>query len=112
MAAHNQAHRTTARGGLPLPNLQQPFVDLRFGMLLHSTWLHFRTANGAIPPSPPNLFHPTALDRDQWAAAAQSANKTWACLTTRHHDGFCTWPAKTAGSDVPALSCVTLSSGL
>jgi hypothetical protein len=35
MAAHNQAHRTTARGGLPLPNLQQRFVDLRFGMLLH-----------------------------------------------------------------------------
>jgi alpha-L-fucosidase len=31
----NQAQRTTARRGRPLLDLQQRFVDLRFGMFLH-----------------------------------------------------------------------------
>jgi alpha-L-fucosidase len=82
-AAQNQAHRTTARGGLPLLNLQQQFVDLRFGMLQHFNMATFpgpRMGRSLLPL--PNLSHPTALDRDQRAAAAQSPNRTWDCLKT------------------------------
>jgi alpha-L-fucosidase len=73
----------------PLLDLQQRFVDLRFGMFLHFNMATFQDREWGDPTSPPNLFHPTALDTDQWAAGARSANMTWGCLTTRHHDGFC-----------------------
>jgi alpha-L-fucosidase len=146
-AEQNEVHRATPRRGRPLLDLQQRFVDLRFGMFLHFNMATFQDREWGDPTSPPDLFHPAALDTDQWAAAAQSAGMTWGCLTTRHHDGFCMWPTKTwaasvlcdlnasqypsgglyysdvkafeqnAGqkvpedSDVPALSCVTLTDG-
>src|ERR1700757_273349 len=97
-AAQSLAHGTTARRGLPLLDLQQRFVDLRFGMFLHFNMATFQDREWGDPTSPPDLFHPTALDTDQWAAAAQSANMSWGCLTTRHHDGFCIWPTKTAAT--------------
>src|ERR1700742_4612412 len=87
-------------GGAPLLELQQRFVDLRFGMFLHFNMATFQDREWGDPTSPADLFHPTALDTDQWAAAAKSANMTWACLTTRHHDGFCLWPTKTAAANV------------
>ena len=84
--------------GRPLLDLQQQFVDLRFGMFLHFNMATFQDREWGDPTSSPQLFHPTALDTDQWAAAAKSANMTWGCLTTRHHDGFCIWPTKTSGA--------------
>ena len=90
--------------GRQLLELQQRFVDLRFGMFLHFNMATFQDREWGDPTSSPDLFHPTALDTDQWAAAARSANMTWGCLTTRHHDGFCIWPTKTAsckrGTDI------------
>jgi alpha-L-fucosidase len=80
--------------------LQQRFVDLRFGMFLHFNMATFQDREWGDPTSQPSLFHPTALDTDQWAAAAKSAKMTWGCLTTRHHDGFCIWPTKTGGNSV------------
>ncbi len=96
----NEEQRATARPGRPLLDLQQKFVDLRFGMFLHFNMATFQDREWGDPTSSPDLFHPTALDTDQWAAAAQSANMTWGCLTTRHHDGFCIWPTKTAAASV------------
>src|ERR1700721_2948696 len=95
-----QHHATThsMQRGRPLLNLQQQFVDLRFGMFLHFNMATFQDREWGDPTSSPELFHPTALDTDQWAAAAKSANMTWGCLTTRHHDGFCIWPTKTRGA--------------
>lgn len=98
--AQNQVHRAAARSGRPLLELQQRFVDLRFGMFLHFNMATYQDREWGDPSSPPDLFHPTALDTDQWAAAAQSANMTWGCLTTRHHDGFCIWPTKTPAANV------------
>src|SRR5260370_42499173 len=92
--------RVTPRRGLPLLDLQQRFVDLRFGMFLHFNMATFQDREWGDPTSPLDLFHPTALDTDQCAAAAQSANMTWGCLTTRHHDGFCIWPTKTEAERV------------
>ncbi|MBB6143108.1 alpha-L-fucosidase [Silvibacterium bohemicum] len=84
----------------PLLELQQRFVDLRFGMFVHFNMATFQDREWGDPTSAPSLFHPTALDTDQWAAAAQSAQMTWGCLTTRHHDGFCLWPTRTNGTSV------------
>lgn len=90
----------TIRRDLPLLHLQQRFVDLRFGMFLHFNMATFQDREWGDPSSPPELFHPTALDTGQWAAAARSAHMTWGCLTTRHHDGFCIWPTKTRAASV------------
>ncbi|HMG02218.1 MAG TPA: alpha-L-fucosidase, partial [Edaphobacter sp.] len=92
------------RRGRPLLELQQQFVDLRFGMFLHFNMATFQDREWGDPSSSPELFHPTALDTDQWAAAARSANMTWGCLTTRHHDGFCIWPTRTRGASVRQTS--------
>lgn len=99
-AAQNEARRVTHRRGRQLLELQQRFVDLRFGMFLHFNMATFQDREWGDPASSPDLFHPTALDTDQWAAAARSANMTWGCLTTRHHDGFCIWPTKTPAASV------------
>src|SRR5712691_5629661 len=103
-AEQNVAHRVTPRRELPLLELQQRFVDLRFGMFVHFNMATFQDREWGDPTSSPDLFHPTALDTDQWAAAAKSANMTWGCLTTRHHDGFCIWPTKTSAASVGQTS--------
>jgi alpha-L-fucosidase len=103
-AEPNQSHPTSLRRAVPLLDLQQRFVDLRFGMFLHFNMATFQDREWGDPMSPLELFHPTALDTDQWAAAARSANMTWGCLTTRHHDGFCIWPTRTVAASVGRTS--------
>ena len=102
--AQQEAPRVRLRRGRQLLELQQKFVDLRFGMFLHFNMATFQDREWGDPASSPHLFRPTAFDTDQWAAAAQSANMTWGCLTTRHHDGFCIWPTKTAAANVGQTS--------
>src|SRR6266446_2679729 len=103
-AAQDKARRVTPRRGRQLLELQQRFVDLRFGMFLHFNMATFQDREWGDATSSPDLFHPTALDTDQWATAALSANMTWGCLTTRHHDGFCIWPTRTAAAGVGQTS--------
>jgi alpha-L-fucosidase len=103
-AAQNEARRVTPHRGAQLLELQQRFVDLRFGMFLHFNMATFQDREWGDPTSSPDLFHPTALDTNQWAATARSANMTWGCLTTRHHDGFCIWPTKTTAASVGQTS--------
>jgi alpha-L-fucosidase len=103
-ASQNQAHHTAVRRDRPLLNLQQRFLDLRFGMFVHFNMATFQDREWGDPTSPADLFRPTALDTDQWAAAAQSAGMTWGCLTTRHHDGYCIWPTKTKAASVGQTS--------
>jgi alpha-L-fucosidase len=77
---------------------QQAFLDLRFGMFLHFNMATFQNREWGDPHGPMELFDPDALDTDEWAKAALSANMKYGCLTTKHHDGFCLWPTKT-GAD-------------
>src|SRR5260370_7232989 len=103
--AAEQDHRPheATRGiqrGRPLLDLQQQFVNLRFGMFLHFNMATFQDREWGDPISSPELFHPTALDTDHWAAAAKSANMTWGSLTPRHHDGFYTSPTNTRSAIV------------
>jgi alpha-L-fucosidase len=80
---------------VPLLDRQQAFLDLRFGMFVHFNMATFQDREWGDPLGPTAAFDPDALDTDQWAQAALSAHMRYGCLTTKHHDGFCTWPTKT-----------------
>ncbi len=84
----------------PLAQLQQQFVDLRFGMFIHFNIPTYMNQDWADPEAKPAIFNPTKLDCDQWAKAAKSANMTYGCLTTKHHSGFCIWDTKTTDYNV------------
>ncbi|HEX4019575.1 MAG TPA: alpha-L-fucosidase [Acidobacteriaceae bacterium] len=84
----------------PLLQLQQQFLDLRFGMFIHLNMATYEQREWGDPKASPKLFNPTHLDTDQWAAAAKSAGMAYGCLTTKHHDGFCLWPTATASPSV------------
>ena len=89
----------------PLLQLQQEFVDLRFGMFLHFNMATFEDREWGNPADSPAVFNPTNLDTDQWAEAAKSAGMTWGCLTTKHHDGFCLWPTSTKVASIKNTPC-------
>ena len=78
-----------------LHELQQQFVDLKFGMFIHFNIPTYGEEDWPDPDAPAALFNPGKLDCDQWAKAAKSANMTYGCLTAKHHSGFCIWDTKT-----------------
>jgi alpha-L-fucosidase len=84
----------------PLAQLQQEFVDLRFGMFIHFNIPTYMNQDWADPEASPALFNPTKLNCDQWAKAAKSANMSYGCITTKHHSGFCIWDTKTTDYNV------------
>lgn len=78
-----------------LHQLQQEFVDLRFGMFIHFNIPTFSPEDWPDPDQPVSTFNPTRLNCHQWAKAAKAANMSYGCLTTKHHSGFCIWDTKT-----------------
>lgn len=80
--------------------LQQEFVDLRFGMFIHFNIPTFMDQDWADPDASPAIFNPTRLNCDQWAKAAKSANMSYGCLTTKHHSGFAIWNTRTTDYNV------------
>jgi alpha-L-fucosidase len=84
----------------PLAQLQQQFVDLRFGMFIHFNIPTYMNQDWPDPETPASLFNPKKLNADQWAKAAKSANMTYGCLTTKHHSGFCIWDTKSTDYSV------------
>ncbi|MEO3407853.1 alpha-L-fucosidase [Mucilaginibacter sp. CAU 1740] len=87
--------QTAAQPVKPLAQLQQEFVDLRFGMFIHFNIPTYMDQDWADPDASPAIFNPKKLNCDQWAKAAKSANMTYGCITTKHHSGFCIWDTKT-----------------
>jgi len=83
-----------------LNQLQQKFVDLRFGMFIHYNIPTYTNADWPDPDASPQLFNPKKLDAGQWADAAKSANMSYGCLTTKHHSGFCIWDTKSTDYNV------------
>lgn len=83
-----------------LHELQQKFVDLRFGMFIHFNIPTYANADWPDPNTAPELFNPKKLNADQWAKAAKSANMSYGCLTTKHHSGFCIWDTKSTDYNV------------
>src|SRR4051812_34735074 len=92
--------QNTAVKRLPLHQLQQSFVDLRFGMFIHFNMGTYVNQDWPDPDASPALFNPAKLDCDQWAKAAKSANMSYGCITTKHHSGFCIWDTKTTNYSV------------
>lgn len=83
-----------------LHELQQEFVNLRFGMFIHFNMPTFFNEDWPDPDASPALFAPKKMDCRQWARAAKSANMTYGCLTTKHHSGFCIWNTRTTDYNV------------
>lgn len=83
-----------------LHQLQQEFIDLRFGMFIHFNIPTFAPDDWPDPDLSPDVFNPVKLDCNQWAKAAKSANMSYGCLTTKHHSGFCIWDTKTTDYNV------------
>ncbi|HWB19413.1 MAG TPA: alpha-L-fucosidase, partial [Phycisphaerales bacterium] len=94
------AKPTFYRQDKPLLELQQAFLDLRFGMFIHFNMATFQDREWGDPSGPLDAFNPRKLNTDSWADAAVSAEMKYACLTTKHHDGFCLWPTKSGGDCV------------
>ena len=84
----------------PLSQLQQEFIDLRFGMFIHYNIPTYMDQDWPDPDASPAMFNPTRLDCNQWARAAKSAGMSYGCLTTKHHSGFCIWDTKTTDYSV------------
>lgn len=78
-----------------LRELQQSFVDFRFGMFIHYGMPTYSSEDWPDPDMPVSAFVPTRLDCHQWAKAAKSAGMSYGCLTTKHHSGFCIWDTHT-----------------
>ena len=56
-----------------LHQLQQDFVNLRFGMFIHFNMPTYANEDWPDPDASPSLFNPVKLDCQQWAKAAKSA---------------------------------------
>lgn len=69
-------------------------MERKFGMFLHfgvNTFGNVEWSDGSIPAL---SYQPAAIDADQWVRAAYEAGMNFVVLVTKHHDGFCPWPAK------------------
>lgn len=80
--------------------LQQSFLDLRFGMFIHFNIPTYSTHDWPDPKLSPTVFNPSKLDCNQWADVALLANMKYGCITTKHHTGFCIWNTKTTDYSV------------
>ena len=78
-----------------LREMQQAFVDSKFGMFIHFNIPTFTNHDWPDPDADPSIFNPVKLDCNQWAAAARTAGMKYGCLTSKHHSGFCIWDTKT-----------------
>ena len=97
-------HPRSTQSSKSLLQLQQAFLDLRFGMFIHLNMATFEQREWGDPKISPQVFNPAHLDTDQWATAALSAGMAYGCLTTKHHDGFCLWPTDTTSLNVKEAS--------
>jgi alpha-L-fucosidase len=73
------------------------WADCEIGVIIHhdlevydEAYLHLEPDN--LPG--PEVFHPSALDTDQWLSAAASAGAQYAVLVAKHCSGFSLWPTR------------------
>ena len=87
-------------------NAIKHWQELRFGMFVHWAPISLRGvevgwSRGSEVPADEydalyKQFNPAEFNADKWVAIAKSAGMRYIVFTTKHHDGFCMWPTKTA----------------
>lgn len=83
-----------------IEELQQEFIELRFGAFFHFGIRTFTGGAWGEPNQDVSQFNPSRLDCGQWAEALLEAKMKFGILTTKHHDGFCLWNSKYTDNDV------------
>lgn len=83
-----------------LHDLQQEFVNLRFGLFIHFGLPTYAGEDWPDPDLSVEVFNPTQLDCRQWADGAESANMSFGMMSVKHHSGFCMWDTETTDYSV------------
>lgn len=83
--ACRQAPAPVPEPSKPLHELQQDFVDLRFGLFTHYGLPTYTTADWSDPDMSPEVMSAPGLDCGQWADAAVSAGMTFGCISVKIH---------------------------
>lgn len=97
-AKHDTRVRSTAAVAVPDAK-QLAFMDTGISQFLCfniDPWGSPHVEHNCVAGPPclsPQLFQPTALDTDQWVAAAAAMGATELVLTAHHEGGFCLWPS-------------------
>lgn len=77
---------------VPSPE-QVAYQEMEFIGFIHFTVNTYTDKEWGYGDESPDIFNPTALDTDQWAAVAAEVGMRELILTTKHHDGFALWPS-------------------
>lgn len=90
---------------------QAAYVARSFGMFIHFNMSTFKDVEIASGSEPVNSFDPGAtLNIDQWVSTAVAMKAKYACLTAKHHDGFCLWPTLSVGHGTTAARNISQTS--
>jgi alpha-L-fucosidase len=89
-------HEASSARVVPLPR-QVAYHRWERGLFFHFGLLTFYgpeydKSYGKVPMDP-GRFNPASLDCARWASLAKQSGFNYMVLTTKHHDGFCTWPS-------------------
>lgn len=77
-----------------LPTLKQiDWHQMELTAFIHFNMNTFTDKEWGDGSEKPELFNPTELDCNQWAATLKNAGFKGIIITAKHHDGFCLWPS-------------------
>ena len=88
----------------PLAQLQEEFLQWRFGLFIHFGLATFHDMQWATGHEDPATFAPTKLDCGQWADVAKEAGMKYAVLTVKHTGGWCFWQSDTTTHGMQAFT--------
>ncbi len=75
-------------------------IERKYGMFIHfsiNTFVDKEWTDGSIPAK---IYHPAAVDADQWVRVAKESGMRYVILVAKHHDGFCLWDSRYTEYDV------------